>query len=118
MLTNRITIDIDGNFFVFVHSFIRCLILFSKVPRYRKTSKGYHLWIYLDRLITEKELYKYRLLLFDDRKRVKLDMRCRLKPKQVLFDEKKITEFDGKNVRVIKHQVFPCCVTTVKRTGE
>ena len=106
MLTNRITIDIDGNFFVFIHSVLRCLALLRRLPSWRKTSKGYHLWVYLDRLITEKEMYKYRLLLFDDRKRVRLDMTCRLKPKQVLFDEKIITEYDGKKVNIIKHQVL------------
>jgi len=102
--TNRITVDIDGSFFTLLHSLLRCLVLCRIVPFIRKTSKGYHLWFYLPQNVTDREMYRLRLLLFDDKNRVRLDMKCKFKPKQVLFDEKKVIDLEER--KVVKHQIL------------
>ena len=104
LTTNRITVDIDKNIFLVLVSFFRFLILFRKFPKIRKTKRGFHLSIYLPYLISDSSLKKYRLLLFDDRKRIFMDD-VPFKPKQVLFDEKKLVLFDGKYSKVLSHRV-------------
>jgi len=107
MTTNRITVDIDKSFLKFAISLVRFLLVFRRLPRIKKTRRGWHLWIYLDKLISDKEMIKLRKLLLDDSKRIKLDMVCKFKPKQVLFHEKIVTEVKEGKVKVIQKYSKP-----------
>ena len=103
MPTNRITIDVDRSFFRFLVSLLRSIILFRKIPIIRKTSKGFHLIIYLPYLISNTQMLKYRKLLLDDERRIMLDFSSRFKPKQVLFDEKIVTETINGRTTILKY---------------
>lgn len=72
-------------------------ILLRRFPRkLRKTKRGYHC-VWYGTSLSEKEMYKMRYRLGDDRNRIRLDMTCEKKPKQVLFEKKEvhIYEYDS-----------------------
>lgn len=59
-----------------------------------RTKRGFHL-IWRNVQISEEESLRYRKILSDDKHRIELDESCPKKPKQVLFDEKKVTYYDA-----------------------
>jgi len=102
MTTKRITIDIDRKYdWKLPVAIVRMLIIFRKFPKIERTKKGWHLTVYLDNNISNRKMFLYRKLLFDDERRILLDMVCKYKPKQVLFEFKRIVVIeDGKITRV------------------
>lgn len=106
MTTNRITVDIDKSLIRFILSYLRFIFLFKKKPKFRKTSRGYHLWLYFDRKMSDKDMFKYRKLLFDDENRIRLDMVCITKPRQILFDEKIVVLIENGKKEKIRHAVL------------
>ena len=64
-----------------------------------RTRRGFHL-IWYNVPISEEKMFRYRKILNDDKRRIELDRNCPLKPKQVLFCEKKSTYYDDEgNIR-------------------
>lgn len=95
----RITIDIDTKNPIFLfRTFFYGLIMYRKLPNlFHITKKGYHLgWINVK--ISEDDMFRHRLLLGDDKRRILLDRICLCKPRQTLFNRKIIFQ-NGKIVR-------------------
>jgi hypothetical protein len=72
-----------------------------------RTHRGFHaIWNSIP-ISFEKSL-KWRKLIGDDSKRIKLDKECMKKPKQILFTEKKVTRLDSegniKNIEIHKRE--------------
>jgi len=92
----RITIDQDSKAVLSLSlKIVRGFLLFKKLPRtIRKTTKGYHLiWSGID--ISERDMFKYRKMLGDDKNRIRLDMLSDKRLNQVLFSAKRITYFNA-----------------------
>ncbi|RLI98721.1 MAG: hypothetical protein DRP00_01445 [Candidatus Aenigmatarchaeota archaeon] len=93
----RVTVDLDENskrlarwvFFNFIGIFSLPNFSYLKnfVPKIWKTRRGWHFSLNHLRISFE-EACMYRLLLNDDRKRVRFDFESVHKPKQILFSKK------------------------------
>jgi len=101
----RVTVDIDEKSkklarwvlfnFIGIFSLPQFSYLKIFVPKIWKTRRGWHFSLNHLRL-SFREACMYRLLLNDDRKRVKFDWESKYKPKQILFNVK-----DGYRVKEI-----------------
>lgn len=69
-----------------------------------RTRRGFHC-IWKDLPITWEQSFRYRKIIGDDRNRIYLDKSCPEKPKQVLFDSKKVTRFD-KDGNFVSEETF------------
>lgn len=94
----RVTIDLDSQnpiklFFVLSKGCVLC----RRLPYFiRLTRKGFHCgWRHLN--ISDDDMYRYRYIIGDDRKRIELDKNNETLVKQVLFIHKKVyVHKDGK----------------------
>jgi hypothetical protein len=85
----RVTIDLDShNLFLFSLSVCKGILMCRRLPYYfRLTRRGFHIgWRGMS--INEKEMYRRRFIIGDDRARIWLDMKSSKRVKQVLFTEK------------------------------
>lgn len=85
----RVTVDLDSHNIAFLFfSVCKGCMVCRKIPYYfRMTRRGFHIgWRGMD--INEKEMYRRRFIIGDDRARIFLDMKSRKRVKQVLFTEK------------------------------
>lgn len=91
----RITVDKDTKSpFTLVWTIMKGTAICRKFPnKIRPTRRGYHL-IWQDIDVDERTMFEYRYRIGDDLKRIHLDMSCPKKPKQVLFSEKKIYNYE------------------------
>jgi hypothetical protein len=100
----RVTIDVDShNPFRVFHTFIKGVLACRKLPYlFRWTSRGYH-FAWRGMHISNNEMYRRRVIIGDDFKRVRLDMFSPLKPKQVLFTSKTHAEYKKVNGIFVKN---------------
>jgi len=90
----RVTIDYDSESYIgLLWRILKGIFLCKKLPNIKKSSKGYHLvWSGLN--ISERDMFKYRKIIGDDKNRIRLDRCSKKRIKQVLFTEK-ITTCNG-----------------------
>ena len=86
----RITADIDTH--DLSETFLSLVVASEKLEIEqlvirKSTNKGYHLIVFTKQLLKTSDIFKYRKLLGDDKKRVTMDKR-RKRPKQYLFKKK------------------------------
>lgn len=72
---------------------IKGILINRKIPSIRETRKGYHL-IWRGLKIPEREMFKRRMVIGDDRNRIRLDMASPKRINQVLFCEKRVVYYD------------------------
>jgi len=103
----RITIDLDS------HSKLRLALIllrgFATLHKFpdeiRKTNRGRHI-IWRGIKCTVEEMYLYRKIIGDDKRRIKLDILKKKGEKQILFKEKTASffAFDGEGNRYLINQ--------------
>lgn len=85
----RVSADLDRhNPFLLLVSILRGVLLCRSFPEVEKSKRGWHLFWY-NQQITEREMFKRRLLIGDDKNRVRLDMISDKRIQQVMFTKKK-----------------------------
>ncbi|MEM1543712.1 MAG: hypothetical protein QXP52_02250 [Candidatus Aenigmatarchaeota archaeon] len=92
----RVTVDLDDNsLFKMLCVAVKGTILCKKLPfKIRRTERGWHLiWKGLN--ISEEKSIEYRRKLGDDENRIKLDLECSKRIRQVLFTEKQVFYYGG-----------------------
>jgi len=93
-----VTVDKDNhNPFSLIITIVKGFILFKKKPDYFKwTRRGFHLkWVNLK--ITKRDSFKFRMMLGDDYKRIKLDMCSPYRVTQILFTRKVVFKNENGN---------------------
>lgn len=97
----RITIDLDTRSRIHLKwALLKGRFLFGRTAdEIYRTNRGFHcIWFNIP--CSEEQMYRYREIIGDDKKRISLDRGCEFKPKQVLFSEKKSTYYDSEgNIR-------------------
>lgn len=85
----RVTIDLDSSSKIRLKwALLKGRLLCGKpADEIYRTRRGFHL-LWFNVPITEEQMFRYRKILNDDKKRIELDKECEKKPKQVLFDTK------------------------------